>query len=162
MAIRILTTGGTFDKKYDEIDGSLIFRETHLKDMLKMGRCGLDVRITRVMMKDSLDMTKDDRLVIANKCLETKEKLVVITHGTDTMVETAGVVAGMVKNKTIVLTGAMIPYSFGNSDGMFNLGSVISFVQLLPEGVYVAMNGEYFNWDNVRKNRTLGRFERII
>ena len=161
MAIRILTTGGTFDKKYDEIDGSLIFKKTHLTDMLKLGRCNLDIRISRVMMKDSLDMTEQDRLLIAEKCRETEEKLLVITHGTDTMVETAKVVAERIKDKTIVFTGAMIPYSFGNSDGMFNLGSVISFVQILPPGVYIAMNGEYFSWDNVRKNREKGRFETI-
>ena len=135
MVIRILTTGGTFDKKYNEID--------------------------RVMMIDSLDMTEKDRLMIAEKCLETPEARIVITHGTDTMVDTARILAGSVKEKTIVLTGAMIPYSFGNSDGMFNLGSVISFVQLLPHGVYIAMNGECFTWDNVQKNRELGRFEAI-
>ena len=161
MAIRILTTGGTFDKKYNEIDGNLIFRETHLTDMLELGRCILDIRISRVMMIDSLDMTEKDRLAIAEKCLKTPEERIVITHGTDTMVDTARILAGSVKEKTIVLTGAMIPYSFGNSDGMFNLGSVISFAQLLPHGVYIAMNGECFNWDNVQKNRKLGRFEVI-
>lgn len=161
MAIRILTTGGTFDKKYNEIDGNLIFRETHLTDMLELGRCILDIRISRVMMIDSLDMTEKDRLAIAEKCLKTPEERIVITHGTDTMVDTARILAGSVKEKTIVLTGAMIPYSFGNSDGMFNLGSVLSFVQLLPHGVYIAMNGECFTWDNVQKNRKLGRFEVI-
>lgn len=161
MAIRILTTGGTFDKKYNEIDGNLIFRETHLTDMLELGRCILDIRISRVMMIDSLDMTEKDRLAIAEKCLKTPEERIVITHGTDTMVDTVRILAGSVKEKTIVLTGAMIPYSFGNSDGMFNLGSVLSFVQLLPHGVYIAMNGECFTWDNVQKNRELGRFEVI-
>lgn len=161
MAIRILTTGGTFDKKYNEIDGNLVFRETHLHDMLKLGRCGLDIRITRIMMIDSLDMTESDRVTIAEKCLEAEEERIIITHGTDTMVETAEVVAAKVSHKTVVLTGAMIPYSFGNSDGLFNLGSVIAYVQLLPHGVYLAMNGEYFNWNNVRKNKELGRFERI-
>ena len=151
MAIRILTTGGTFDKKYNEIDGNLIFRETHLTDMLALGRCILDIRISRVMMIDSLDMTEKDRLAIAEKCIETPEERIVITHGTDTMVDTARILAGSVKEKTIVLTGAMIPYSFGNSDGLFNLGSVISFVQLLPHGVYIAMNGECFTWDNLQK-----------
>ncbi len=161
MAIRILTTGGTFDKKYNEIDGNLVFRETHLHDMLKLGRCTLDIRISRIMMIDSLDMTEDDRVTIAEKCRESREDRIIITHGTDTMVETSGVVAGLVEGKTLVLTGAMIPYSFGNSDGMFNLGSVVSYVQLLPPGVYLAMNGEYFTWDNVRKNKELGRFEKI-
>lgn len=161
MAIRILTTGGTFDKKYNEIDGNLVFRETHLHDMLKLGRCTLDIRISRIMMIDSLDMTEEDRVTIAEKCRESREDRIIITHGTDTMVETAGVVAGLVEGKTVILTGAMSPYSFGNSDGMFNLGSVVSYVQLLPPGVYLAMNGEYFTWDNVRKNKELGRFERI-
>lgn len=161
MTIRILTTGGTFDKKYNELDGNLVFRETHLYDMLKIGRCTLDIRISRIMMIDSLDMTHEDRLIIAEKCVETPERRVVITHGTDTMVETAGILAERVTDKTVVMTGAMIPYSFGNSDGMFNLGSVISCVQLLPAGIYIAMNGEHFSWDNVRKNKELGRFERI-
>jgi len=161
MTIRILTTGGTFDKKYNEIDGNLVFRETHLHDMLKIGRCSLDVRISRIMMIDSLDMSPEDRLIIADICSETEESRIVITHGTDTMVETARVLAERVSDKTVVLTGAMIPYSFGNSDGMFNLGSVISCVQLLPHGVYIVMNGEHFPWDNVRKNKELGRFERI-
>ena len=161
MSIRILTTGGTFDKKYNEIDGNLVFRETHLTDMLKLGRCTLDIKISRLMMIDSLDMTGDDRIEIAEKCQEVEEEKVVITHGTDTMVETAAVLASKVTGKTIVLTGAMIPYSFGNSDGLFNLGCVIACVQLLPRGVYIAMNGECFDWDNVRKNKELGRFERI-
>lgn len=161
MTIRILTTGGTFDKKYDEIDGNLVFRETHLRDMLKIGRCNLAIEISRIMMIDSLDMTEEDRLQIAAECGKAPEDRIIITHGTDTMVETAKVVAEKVKGKTVVLTGAMIPYSFGNSDGMFNLGSVISCVQLLPPGVYIAMNGEHFTWDNVIKNKKLGRFERI-
>ena len=161
MTIRILTTGGTFDKKYNEIDGNLVFRETHLTDMLKLGRCSLDIKISRVMMIDSLEMTGKDRLLIADKCIKTPEKRLIITHGTDTMVETARILADRVKDKIIILTGAMIPYSFGNSDGLFNLGSVISYVQFLPHGVYIAMNGECFNWNKVRKNKELGRFEAI-
>ena len=161
MSIRILTTGGTFDKKYNEINGDLVFRKTHLKDMLTIGRCRLDIKISRVMMVDSLEMSDKDRIFITKKCLETEEDKIIITHGTDTMVETAAILAEKVKNKTVVLTGAMIPYSFGNSDGMFNLGSGIAYVQLLPPGVYIAMNGEYFDWDNVRKNKELGRFERL-
>ncbi len=161
MSIRILTTGGTFDKKYNEINGDLVFRKTHLKDMLTIGRCRLDIKISRVMMIDSLEMSDKDRVFITKKCLETEENKVIITHGTDTMVETAAILAEKVKNKTVVLTGAMVPYSFGNSDGMFNLGCGIAYVQILPPGVYIAMNGEYFDWDNVRKNKELGRFERL-
>jgi L-asparaginase len=161
MTIRILVTGGTFDKEYDEITGSLSFKESHLADMLERGRCRLDVAIDVLMMRDSLELTDDDRARIARAARECGEQRVVITHGTDTMVETARVLAATVPNKTVVLTGAMIPWAFGSSDGLFNLGSALSFAQALPAGVYVAMNGQIFAWDNVRKNRTLGVFEAI-
>ncbi|MGD2070709.1 MAG: asparaginase domain-containing protein [Gemmatimonadota bacterium] len=159
MAIRVFVTGGTFDKEYDEIRGTLDFGDTHLAEMLRRGRCALDVEIRTLMMVDSLEMTGSDRELIVRSCERVDEERIVITHGTDTMVETARVLAASVRGKTIVLTGAMIPYAFGSSDGLFNLGSALSFVQTLPPGVYVAMNGRYFSWDDVRKNRKTGMFE---
>lgn len=161
MTIRILVTGGTFDKEYDEINGQLFFKDTHVPQMLQQGRCRLNVHIRSVMMIDSLEMTDADRQLISETCRKSPEEKIVITHGTDTMVETAAFLAAGVQNKTIVLTGAMVPYAFGSSDGMFNLGSALSFVQVLPPGVYIAMNGKYFSWDNVRKNRERGEFEVI-
>lgn len=159
MSVRILITGGTFDKEYNEIDGSLYFRKTHMQEMLALGRCRLPCEITRLMLKDSLEMNEQDRELIQRTCRESEEERIVITHGTDTMMETAAVIARQKFDKTIVLTGAMIPYAFGSSDGLFNLGSALSFVQVLPRGVYIAMNGNVFDWDKVRKNRSLGRFE---
>ncbi len=161
MAIRIFVTGGTFDKEYNELNGQLFFQDTHLHEMLKLGRCRLDVDIRTLMMIDSLEMTADDRELIVHQCLHAEEDKIVITHGTDTMVETAKVLAEKIKDKTVVLTGAMIPYKFGSSDGLFNLGSALAFVQTLPQGVYVAMNGKYFLWNNVRKNKQTGQFEEL-
>ena len=161
MAIRILITGGTFDKEYDELTGQLYFKDTHVAEMLKWGRCGLKVRTRTVMMVDSLDMTEEDRQLILQACRKAPENQIVITHGTDTMIETARVLAASITGKTIVLTGAMIPYAFGSSDGLFNLGSALSLVQALPTGVYIAMNGRYFQWDRVRKNPRIGAFELI-
>ena len=157
--IRLLVTGGTFDKQYDEIGGMLFFRETHIGEMLRLGRSRAPVTVETVMLIDSLQMTDADRQQIAVRCRDCDEAQVVITHGTDTMVETAAVLARQVPGKTVVLTGAMVPYAFGSSDGLFNLGSALSFAQLLPAGVYIAMNGTHFTWDNVRKNRALGTFE---
>jgi L-asparaginase len=159
--IRIFITGGTFDKAYNELNGELFFKDSHLPEMLKLGRCNLDVQLRTLMMIDSLHMTADDRQIILQHCLSAPESRVVITHGTDTMVETAGVLARGIGDKTIVLTGAMIPYKFGSSDGLFNLGSALAFAQTLPPGVYVAMNGRYFAWDRVRKNRQTGMFEEL-
>ena len=158
-AIRLLITGGTFDKEYDELTGRLYFKDTHVSEMLRLGRCRLDVSVRTVMMVDSLEMTDADRALIVHSCRECPDQQILITHGTDTMVETARALAAGVEGKTIVLTGAMIPYAFGSSDGLFNLGSALSFVQLLPAGVYVAMNGKHFRWDQVRKNRKTGVFE---
>jgi L-asparaginase len=157
--IRIFVTGGTFDKEYDEIRGELSFADTHLPELLRQGRCALDVEIRTLMMIDSLEMTEEDRALVAHNCATCPEERVVVTHGTDTIVETARVLAGSVEGKTIVLTGAMIPFAFGSSDGLFNLGSALSFVQVLPPGVYISMNGRYFPWDGVWKNRDTGRFE---
>jgi L-asparaginase len=162
--IRILVTGGTFDKEYNELNGSLFFKNTHLPEMLRLGRCHVDVFVQKLMMIDSLEMTAEDRGRIVQECRVAEESQIVITHGTDTMTETARALGDVFQPdgpKTIVLTGAMIPYAFGSSDGLFNLGSAISFVQVLPPGVYVAMNGRYFAWDGVRKNRETGVFEPV-
>ena len=161
MSIRIFVTGGTFDKEYDELHGTLFFRNTHLHEMLRRGRCGLDVETEMLMMLDSLEMTHTHRAHIVRACRDCGESQIVITHGTDTMVETARAIAEEVGEKTVVLTGAMVPYAFGSSDGLFNLGSALSFVQTLPAGVYIAMNGRWFSWDNVRKNREQGMFEAL-
>jgi L-asparaginase len=161
MSIRIFVTGGTFDKEYNERTGQLFFQDTHLPEMLKLGRSRVEVDIRTLMMIDSLEMTDMDRELIARHCEEADEDKIIITHGTDTMSDTARVLAEKVKDKTIVLTGAMIPYKFGSSDGLFNLGSALAFVQTLPKGVYVAMNGKYFEGTNVRKNKQSGEFERV-
>jgi len=160
MRIRILVTGGTFDKQYDELTGRLFFRDTHVPEMLGRGRCRLDVTVETVTMIDSLDLDDRGRATIVDRCRTSDELALVLTHGTDTMVETARAIAAAgLGDRTIVLTGAMVPYAFGSSDGLFNLGSALSFAQVLPPGVYVAMNGQYFVWDRVRKNRDSGIFE---
>jgi L-asparaginase len=162
MKIRMLIAGGTFDKEYNELTGELFFRDTHLTEMLTLGRNRVAVEIQTLFMMDSLHMTDVHRGQIAMRCINAKEERIVITHGTDTMADTAQFLVERVKNKTIVLTGAMIPYKFGSSDGLFNLGSALAFVQTLPHGVYVAMNGQYFAAGKVRKNRTTGVFESIV
>ena len=161
MSIRIFVTGGTFDKEYNELTGSLFFKDTHLPEMLRLGRSRIELSISTLMMIDSLEMTDAGRARIVDECARAAETRILITHGTDTMVETAAALAAAapIAGRTIVLTGAMIPYAFGSSDGLFNLGSALSFVQALPPGVYIAMNGRYFNWDRVRKNRQSGFFE---
>jgi L-asparaginase len=162
MRIRILVTGGTFDKEYDELSGRLFFKDTHVDEMLSRGRCRLDVISETVMMIDSLELDDEGRARIVARARDCEEQAVLITHGTDTMVETACALAKAgLDNKTVVLTGAMVPYAFGSSDGLFNLGSALSFVQVLPPGVYVAMNGQHFNWDCVRKNKASGCFEAV-
>ncbi len=158
-SIRIFVTGGTFDKEYDELTGQLYFKDSHLPEMLKLGRCNLRLEIRTLMMIDSLEMTDADRNLILEQCRNAPESRIVITHGTDTMVDTAHALAAKIQDKTIVLTGAMVPYKFGSSDGLFNLGSALAFAQTLPPGVYVAMNGRYFRADQVRKNRQTGMFE---
>ena len=162
--VAILVTGGTFDKQYNELAGTLAFGDTHVPEMLRLGRCRIDVAVHPLMMVDSLDMSDADRQAIATACRNAVESRIVVTHGTDTMVETARALAAALPagtGKTVVLTGAMVPYAFGSSDGLFNLGSALSFAQLLPPGVYVAMNGRYFDWDKVRKNRETGVFENL-
>ena len=159
--IRILVTGGTFDKEYNELTGELFFQGTHTGDMLRLGRCLLEVEVETLMMIDSLQMTDAGRRQILERCASVAEKRIVITHGTDTMAETAALLGSELKGKTVVLTGAMVPYTFGSSDGLFNLGTAMAFVQTLGEGVYVAMNGRCFPWDSVRKDKARGVFEAV-
>jgi L-asparaginase len=161
MTVRIFITGGTFDKEYNELKGQLYFKDTHLHEILKLGRCTAKVEVTTLMMMDSLDMGAAHRKIILDNCKMASEDRILITHGTDTMVETAKFLAKHIKGKTVVLTGAMIPYKFGSSDGLFNLGSALAFVQTLPQGVYIAMNGRCFTPDNVRKNLDKGEFEEL-
>jgi len=162
MALKILITGGTFDKEYDEIKGSLYFKETHMTEILELGRSRVDVNIEKLMLIDSLDMTDKERNKIVQNCINAEERQIIITHGTDTMTETAKFIAREKIKKTIVLTGAIIPYKFGSSDGLFNLGSAFAFAQTLPNGVFVAMNGRFFDWDKVVKNKNSGKFEEYI
>ncbi|MCS7079166.1 MAG: asparaginase [Chloracidobacterium sp.] len=160
LPLRILLTGGTLDKVYDERTGTLVFSRTHLFDMLDQARCYLaDIAIEPVMLKDSLDMTEADRMLICAAAQRAPEARLIVTHGTDTMTETARCLAEHITDKTVVFVGAMIPYSFGGSDALFNLGFALASARLLPPGVYIAMNGTVFDWRNVRKNRERGRFE---
>ena len=161
MKIRFLVTGGTFDKEYNELTGALFFKDTHVREMLRLGRCNLDLELRTLMMIDSTEMNEVDREMILKSCAESTRERIVISHGTDTMSETARYLGERVKDKTIVLTGAMVPYTFGSSDGLFNLGSALAFAQTLPPGVYVAMNGRCFPGDRVRKNRATGLFEEL-
>ena len=162
MSVRILITGGTFDKEYDEITGKLYFKDTHMREILDLGRSKLEVKIRTLMLLDSLEMTDHDRDIILENCRRVSENKIVITHGTDTMTETGKVIANAKLEKTIILTGAMIPYKFGSSDGLFNLGCALAFAQSLPHGVYIAMNGRYFDWDKVEKNKKTGVFEELL
>ena len=159
MPVRILVTGGTFDKEYNEMTGELYFEDTHMREILELGRSKLEVKIRTLMLIDSLDMTDEDRATILDNCKRVDEDQIVITHGTDTMTRTAKVLAEAGLDKTIVLTGAMIPYKFGSSDGLFNFGGALAFAQALPSGVYIAMNGKYFDWYKVKKNNKTGTFE---
>jgi L-asparaginase len=162
MPVRILITGGTFDKEYDEITGKLYFKDTHMREILDLGRSKLEVKIRTLMLLDSLEMTDHDRDVILDNCRRVSENKIVITHGTDTMTETVKVIANAKLEKTIILTGAMIPYKFGSSDGLFNFGGALAFAQALPHGVYIAMNGRCFDWDKVKKNKKTGVFEDLL
>ena len=162
MEILILVTGGTFDKEYNELTGELFFKDTHIREMLSLGRNLVPTTTQTLMMKDSLNMTDEDRRLIADHCKQVRQDHIVITHGTDTMVDTAVFLSREISGKTIVLTGAMIPYKFGSSDGLFNLGSALALVQTLKDGIYIAMNGRYFHSANVRKNREDGVFEELV
>ncbi len=161
--VQIFVTGGTFDKEYNYLTGELYFKNTHISDLLTQGRNDVPVDIKTLMMIDSLDMSDEDRKIILHNCRKTKHKDIIITHGTDTMVETAKVIAGgNLKDKTIIITGALIPAAFGNSsDGFFNLGASLTISQVLEPGVYICMNGKIFNWDNVKKNKATGFFEEL-
>ncbi|MBW2703235.1 MAG: asparaginase [Deltaproteobacteria bacterium] len=159
MLVRIFVTGGTFDKEYNELDGNLFFKDSHVHEMLQLGRCKVDVGVRTLMMEDSLEMTDSDRRIILDNCRQCPADRIIITHGTDNMEVTARVLGEQIRDKTVVLTGAMVPYKFGSSDGLFNLGSALAFAQTLGPGVYVAMNGRCFTWDNVRKNKQTGVFE---
>ena len=160
--IQIYVTGGTFDKEYNYITGKLYFKDTHLKSMFERGRSTLHIDVKTLMMIDSVDMTDEDREIILLNCKRTKARKVLITHGTDEIVATAQMLAKANIDKTIILTGAMIPHAFGtSSDGFFNLGAAVAFSQCLDPGVYICMNGRYFRWDNVRKNKKTGYFEKL-
>ncbi len=159
MTIKLLITGGTIDKQYDKLNGKLIFTQSGIGDMLTQGRTRLELSMETVMLKDSLDLDDNDRQKILASCLTCDESRIVITHGTDTMVETSQVLAARIKDKTIVLLGAMVPYQFKNSDALFNLGCAIAAVQTLGNGVYITMNGKVFNYDEVVKNKKLGEFQ---
>ncbi len=162
MVVQLFVTGGTFDKDYNFLTGELSFKDSRVSEMLHRGRCTVDFDVKTLMMLDSLEMTEEDRQIIVHNCKKSAHERIVITHGTDRMVETAKNLAQAEIAKTIVLTGAMIPYAFGmSSDGFFNLGSALAFVQTLPHGVYVVMNGRYFDWNNVRKNLQTGTFEHL-
>ncbi len=161
MAIRLFVTGGTFDKEYNELTGQLFFKDSHINEILKLGRSRLDLSVRTLMLIDSLEMTDMDRNIILESCQRCDENKIVITHGTDTMTETARYLADKIPGKTVVITGAMIPYKFGSSDGLFNLGSALAFVQSLPAGIYIAMNGRYYDWNNCKKNKQTGFFEEL-
>ena len=161
MAIKLFVTGGTFDKEYNELNGQLFFKDSHINEILKLGRSRLDISVKTLMLIDSLDMTDADRNIILENCLHCEEDKIVITHGTDTMTETAQYLSNKIPGKTVVITGAMIPYKFGSSDGLFNMGSALAFVQSLPAGIYIAMNGRYYDWNNCKKNKQTGFFEEL-
>lgn len=159
MTLRILATGGTFDKHYNELNGTLGFADSHVPELLKRCRLTIDVALEQLPLMDSLDMVDADRQRILAACSVAAERAIVIIHGTDTMPQTAQVLGPAALGKTIVLTGAMIPYAVANSDAMFNLGFAAGVAQTLPAGVYVAMNGKIFAWDNVQKNKAAGVFQ---
>jgi len=160
--IQVFVTGGTFDKEYNYISGELYFKDTHLTKMFERGRCTLDINVKTLMMIDSMEMTDEDREIIMHNCKRSRSNRILITHGTDRMVKTAVILQKAKLEKTIVITGAMVPYAFGtSSDGFFNLGSALAFVQSLPHGVYVVMNGRYFKAEEVQKNTKTGYFESI-
>ena len=161
MNVKIFVTGGTFDKEYNEMDGKLFFKSTHVQEILSLGRSAVNVSIKTLMMIDSLEMTPYHRELIVKNIIKSKEDKIVITHGTDTMVETAKFIHERLKTKTIVLTGALIPYKFGSSDGLFNLGASLAFAQILDPGVYISMHGKYFNCNSVFKNKLTGQFTEI-
>jgi L-asparaginase len=161
MTIHLIATGGTIDKYYNPTQGQLTFEDSHLPEMLKQGRCEVELQLEVLMQRDSLDITDTERQQIVDVCVKSTRKQIVLTHGTDTMVLTAQALQAQHLDKTIVLVGAMIPFTIRESDGLFNLGFALGAVQCLPAGVYIAMNGKIFTADNVTKNKVLGRFETL-
>ena len=161
MSLRIIATGGTFDKHYDEIAGQLGFSESHLPDVIARARITTDVSLETLRLLDSLEMQHGDRQRVLQACQASTQQAIVIIHGTDTMQQTAQVLGPALTDKTVVLTGAMIPYEIANSDAFFNFGFACGVAQVLPPGVYVAMNGRIFAWNKVAKNRSAGVFEPI-
>lgn len=159
--MKIFITGGTIDKKYNDKNGLLEFNKTHLQEMLTKARISLTFTLEEIMLVDSLDMSDEQRQLIVDKVINCDEERILITHGTDTMCETARLLQNNCKNKTIVLFGSMIPYEIENSDAMFNLGCAIGSLNLLENGVYVAMNGRTIPADNAVKNKKLGIFEKL-
>ncbi|MBS3119356.1 asparaginase [Candidatus Woesearchaeota archaeon] len=158
---RILITGGTIDKDYDPIQGTLTFTSSNIRSLLHQSRISLDINFETLMLKDSLFMREADRQAILDKCLHVPEDKILITHGTDTMVETAKILGEKVRDKTIVLTGAMVPASIAGSDALFNLGCALAALQHLPKGIFIVMNGKAFAWDNVAKNKQTGEFAEL-
>ncbi len=159
MSIKILLTGGTIDKSYNEFNGELDFTASYIPEMLSLGRNKTNTRIEQVLFKDSLEMNESDRQSILKACKNATEDKILITHGTDTMVQTAQLLGAAKLNKTIVLTGAMVPFVFKHSDALFNLGFALGALQTLSTGVYISMNGSVFDWGHVVKNLELGQFE---
>ncbi len=159
--IKLIITGGTIDKHYNELSGELCFPATHIPAMLKQARNRVELDTLQLMLKDSLDMTEKDREQIKQACVSSAVQQIIITHGTDTMVDTAKCLAPIAYDKTIVLVGAMIPYTISRSDALFNLGCAVTAVQLLPAGVYITMNGRVFNWDRVNKDKQAGEFKSL-
>lgn len=159
MSLRILATGGTFDKRYEPLAGTLGFAGTHLHEILRVARIERDAVVEELMQVDSLDMTDEHRRRVLEACAASAEDRIVVVHGTDTLAETARVLGQARLSKTIVLTGAMVPFDLAGSDALFNLGFAAGCARVLPHGVHVAMNARIFAWDAVRKNRALGVFE---
>ncbi len=158
MSVQLFITGGTLDKAYNQQSGELVFTKTHLRDILRQAKCTVEVDLQVIMLKDSLYMTQEDRQSILESCQNSLSQRIIITHGTDTMTETAKLLGSQITHKVVVLLGAMVPYTFSNSDALFNLGCAFSAVQLLPKGVYVTMNGNIFPYYAVEKNKEQGEF----
>ena len=161
MKVRLLITGGTIDKVYNQSNGELEFDKTHFPEMVKRSRVEVDLTLEEIMLLDSLDMVDKERDIIVDSCMSCEEDFILITHGTDTMCDTARLIGESNIDKTIVLFGAMVPYAVNNSDALFNFGCALGSLQLLESGVYVAMNGRVLPWDDVEKNRALGVFQVI-
>lgn len=161
MSIRLFVTGGTFDKIYDGVEESLTFKRTHIYEILENVKNKSEIKVETLMLIDSLDMNEEHRNEILKKCKSCQEDKIIITHGTSTMAETAKLLGKEINDKSIILTGAMLPYSIGKGDAIFNLGFALASVQTIPKGIYIAMNGKIFHYDNVRKNSKNGEFENI-